>query len=654
MSKIAYRPDLDGLRGIAIAMAVLYHTGLGILPSGFVGIEIFFVLSGFLITSQLTQDILGEHFSVKNFYLRRFRRLLPAYIVVAISVLIAAYFILLPEDFIYHVKLTGLGFLSVGNIYLSNTTDGYFAKEIDEIPFVHTWSLSVEEQFYLLWPLLLLFVLRRLSYKAAVGFFIALLLVALAYSEWLVNNNPVAAYFLLPSRFYELLLGAVLALVVQYLPLLKSWQAGLLSLSGLSIIAMDAINPATSQHFPGLSAIYTCLATAIIIYAGGYKNSVNDAISIAPLTGLGKISYSLYLWHWPIFAFINYITGDITPVQAVLAIIASLILAIATWHLVENPFRIKWKFPFRKTFTFMYIFPLVFFIIVVVVVEKGEGFPQRFGEHQDVVMSMESKPEAYFHPCPAADKTCYIAALIGDSHAEHFSPFINELIGVNETLKLQTQTIGFCMPLMGIYRALIDEEKNKKTLYRDDNPCFKATESFYKNLTSDKYRYVILAGYWSHVDIKQDGVFYFDEKNTDFSYETSKKVFREAFYKTIRHIIAQNVTPVILIDNLSISEANLKCSHKKVFFDSFDETCEINYQELVMQQERVNVLFSDLARDFPQLRFIDINDVLCEDEKYCQTTLDGMPLYHDLHHITGDASILSGKKYRAMFGNPFN
>lgn len=653
MSQISYRPDLDGLRGIAIAMAVIYHTSLGILPSGFVGIEIFFVLSGFLITSQLSRDILDNTFSIKAFYLRRFRRLLPAYFFITMAVFIVASFILLPDDYSYHVKLMGLGFLSVGNFYLANTTDGYFAKEIDEIPFVHTWSLSVEEQFYLLWPILLLFVLKRFSYKTSVRIFGLLLVSALLYSEWMVNDNPVSAYFLLPSRFYELLLGSILGLMVGYLPALKNWQAALLSLAGLLVITVNAFSHTASQHFPGFNALYTCMATVFIIYAGGTKNRVNDFISARPLTGLGKISYSLYLWHWPIFVFIRYITGGITPVQSVIAIVVSLALSFLTWKFIENPFRIKWKFSFRKTFIVMYIIPAILFIVINMVVDKMDGIPERFGRHKDAVIAMDSKPELHNEDCPAQSvKPCHIAALIGDSHAEHFSPFVHGLIGDNPSLKLQSQSIGFCLPVTGMYRVLMDEQKGKRTIYREDNPCYQKTEAFYSSLTPDKYRYVILASYWSMLDIKKDNVFFFDKNNEEFSYETSQEVFREALYRTLRIIIEKNITPVIINDNLSISEEQLKCARKKLLIASFHDSCEVDYEMLVSQQERVNTLFTDIARDFPRVRFIDVNDVLCADKKHCQTTLDGMPIYRDVQHLTGYGSQLLAKKYRLLHPQP--
>jgi peptidoglycan/LPS O-acetylase OafA/YrhL len=652
MAHIRYRPDLDGLRGIAIAMAVLYHTGLSILPSGFVGIEIFFVLSGYLITSQLAQDILNNKYSLKTFYLKRFRRLLPAYLFIAISIMVVAYFILLPEDFIYHNRLTGLGFLSLGNFYLTNTTGGYFAKEIDLIPFVHTWSLSVEEQFYLLWPILLYFILTKLSYKKAIVFFSGVFVIALAYSEWLVNHDEIAAYFLMPSRFYELLLGSLLALTWQFLPTLKSWQATMLALLGLLIITINAFSETANLHFPGFNAIYTCLATAMIIYAGGYSNRVSDAISIGPLTGLGKISYSLYLWHWPIFVFIRYVTGGITPLQSFLAILLSLTLSILTWQFIENPFRLKWKFSFKKTLIAMYIIPACIFVVMNIVVEKQKGMPERFGEHMDAVIAMDSKPKIYNEYCDASNEKCRIAALIGDSHAEHFSPFMHQLIGDNKNLKLQTQSIGFCPPLEGLYRALIDEEKGKKTIYTTNNECYEKTQKFYEQLTSEKYAYVILSSYWSMIDLKPNNVFYFDVEGEEFSYEKSLLIRKAALYKSINTIIGKNITPVILKDNLSISEEKLQCARKKIFIDAFNDNCDVAYEELIAQQEKVNALFADVEKDFPQVKFIDVNDVLCRDKVVCKTTMDGTPLYRDVQHITGIGSTSIAQQYIAVFGRP--
>ena len=199
---MTYLPHIDGLRAIAILLVVAYHAGFSIFSGGFIGVDVFFVISGFLITSQISKHIAAEKFSFKEFYLRRLRRLAPAYLIVSATSLIVGLVILLPGDLIYHTKVMGLSFLSLSNIYLSNTTNGYFDNQAEEIPFLHTWSLSVEEQFYILWPILLLLSFRLFNKSFNKTLLLCLFFCSLALSYWLSKEDPDGSYYMLLPRFY--------------------------------------------------------------------------------------------------------------------------------------------------------------------------------------------------------------------------------------------------------------------------------------------------------------------------------------------------------------------------------------------------------------------------------------------------------------------
>ncbi len=647
MSAISYRADLDGLRAIAIIMAIIYHTGLGILPGGFIGIEMFFVLSGYLITTQISNDMLIDKFSLKEFYLRRFRRLLPTNIVVLLVTFIAAFFILLPKDFIYHTKLMGLGFMSLGNFYLANTTGGYFAQATEEITLLHTWSLSVEEQFYLLWPLLLLFVIKRFSYINTIKIFFVVLILSITLAEWLVRNNPTDAYFLLSSRFYELLVGCVLALIARYLPALKSPQSTVLAVIGFVGILFNIFNDNAPHNFPGLNALYACMGTALIIYAGSCGNPVTKLISTPALTHIGKISYSLYLWHWPIFALIRYVTGSITPIQALIAVAVSLVLSNLTWKYVENPFRIRWKFPFKQTFIGMYIVPIVLFSVIVILAYKTEGFPQRFGNMQESVATMESKPKAHRESCTNdATVDCRNVLLIGDSHAEHFDPLIHVFTNDAKNLRLSSVSSPHCPPIKGLIIS------SKTENLGDKDVCHARNEKLYGMIEQGNYQYVVLAAYWSVVEMKSEKIYFIDEDSPEVSVENSYQVIRENLYTSLDIITKSRAIPVIVKDNLIISVESLKCSRQHFLWPAFSKNCNTPIETLEQQQVKINVLFADIKRDYPQVIFIDPNKVLCND-KECFKSLDNVPLYRDDDHFNAGGSHIVGMKYLHEFGNPF-
>lgn len=649
MAPLSYRADLDGLRAIAIIMAILYHTGLDILPGGFIGIEMFFVLSGYLITSQLTADMLDNSFSFKAFYLRRFKRLLPTFAVVLLATFIVAWFILLPKDLVYHTKLMGLGFLSIGNFYLAKSTGGYFAPQTEEIALLHTWSLSVEEQFYLLWPVILFFVLKRFSYVNAIRIFAVLLVATIGFAEWQVITDPIKAYFLLPSRFYELLVGCLLAMIAGYLPKLSSGKASLLAIIGFTGILFNIFNENASHHFPGINALYACLGTASIIYAGFFSNTVTRIISNTQLVYIGKISYSLYLWHWPIFAFIHYTTGTITPLNACLAIVLSFVLSALTWKYIENPFRKKWRFPFGKTLMLMYVLPVFIFVAIYFTVKQGDGYITRFNANPAAIAAMEKRPATYNETCEPQATDCQQILLIGDSHADHFSPFIHALISNNPGFKMHTQWKPFCPPLMDIYRASVDDKTGDIEELRED-ACYTHINDFYNTLDKSPYRYVVLGSFWANLDIY--GGYFFDQENPQFNAETSHKVLRRSLYQSLKRLLDNGITPVIIEDNPDISEKTLKCSHRKILRPGFNDACTMPLNDFTAQQVFARQLLDDVKRDFPQVRFIQPAKVMCNDTD-CLTEMQGMPLYRDRNHLSETGAEMLGLLYLEKFGLPF-
>jgi len=335
---IRYRPDIDGLRAVAVLPVVLFHANLLGLKGGFVGVDVFFVISGFLICSLIVKELDRGDFSVLRFYERRCRRILPAlFAMFAVTSGLSA-LVLMPPDLAGFGRslLSSVGFVS--NVYFWKVS-GYFDGAAEFKPLLHTWSLSVEEQFYLVVPYLLVGICAFLR-KRYVAFLTPLFLVSLLLSEWAVSHAPSAAFYLLPTRFWEILLGGLVAVSGSPGPTRRPVRE-LVALAGFAGVLGASFFYSDETRFPGFTALAPCLGAALIIYAGNAGESlVGRLLSTAPLTFIGKISYSLYLWHWPLFALYRYrVARELTPLEALAIVGLSFLLAVASWHFVERPFR---------------------------------------------------------------------------------------------------------------------------------------------------------------------------------------------------------------------------------------------------------------------------------------------------------------------------
>lgn len=333
------RKDIQGLRAIAVLSVIIFHASGGtVLPGGFAGVDIFFVISGFLITGVLLRASQHGRFSLLDFYRRRCRRILPALLVMVAATLAVGALLLSPADYAAAARSAVAALLFVANI-LFQKQNGYFDQASELKPLLHTWSLSVEEQFYLVFPLGLWTILRfapsRLELLIALG-----ALGSLALSVWAVEARPGFAFYGMPGRGFELGLGALLALRVPAVAALPHHRRDLLSLAGLAAIAASFFLFSAGSAWPGLLALLPCLGVVAVISAGGPGETIaGRLLAWPPVQAVGTLSYSLYLWHWPVLVFATHLTfAPLTPWQTALAMAATLILAWASWRWVEQPF----------------------------------------------------------------------------------------------------------------------------------------------------------------------------------------------------------------------------------------------------------------------------------------------------------------------------
>jgi peptidoglycan/LPS O-acetylase OafA/YrhL len=338
-----YRPEIDGLRAFAVLPVIFFHAGFPSFSGGFVGVDVFFVISGYLITSIISAELDKGSFTLAKFYERRARRILPALFFVMFASMPAAWLIMMPhqlQDFGQALVATSL---YVSNILFWLKSD-YFAPAAELNPLLHTWSLAVEEQYYIFYPLMLMLLWSR-GKKIVLATVFALGVASLTFSEWASFNYPSANFFLLTSRAWELMVGGILGLAV-FRRISAGPIAELGAAAGLALICLSVVLLDGEVRFPGLYALMPVLGTASIIYFASSATVVGRFLSLKPIVGVGLLSYSAYLWHQPLFAFARLysVTEPSTTVLLLLAA-SSLGLAYVSWRYVEAPFRNRSRMP---------------------------------------------------------------------------------------------------------------------------------------------------------------------------------------------------------------------------------------------------------------------------------------------------------------------
>lgn len=338
-----YRGDIDGLRAISVVAVIIYHLFPTRFPAGGLGVDIFFVISGYLIGGIVLASVAARRFTFGDFYLRRLRRIVPAFVVMIIVTTIVSAIPLYPEELTSLAKSALAALACIGNVFFYFTSD-YFAADSATLPLLHTWSLGVEEQFYLVFPFLPLLIAHSKWKRLLLPIMIATALISLAVSATAVKTNPAAAFYLLPSRWWELMVG-VLASQVRGDWLKSRMLARMFgAAAGLGMIAASLLLVRPEHGFPGLVVLPACLGAALVLVTGqGTSTMVHRALSIFPARYIGLASYSLYLWHWPVIVLYRQhrLIGKLSIYDAVIVLAVTAILGFASWKFVEGPFRGK-------------------------------------------------------------------------------------------------------------------------------------------------------------------------------------------------------------------------------------------------------------------------------------------------------------------------
>jgi peptidoglycan/LPS O-acetylase OafA/YrhL len=495
----AYRRDIDGLRAIAVLAVVIFHAGFGGLPGGFLGVDVFFVISGYLIGGQIFREAAVGDFRFSHFYARRVRRILPAlYVLLAVMFVIGA-LILTPLELKELGKEAFAATFGASNI-LFNTAGGYFDPAADHLPLLMSWSLGVEEQFYIAFPIIVLLCLKFRP-RLFLPVLIMASLVSFAGSILLTHLDPKAAFYLLPTRAWELGLGAVLALWERKAPA-KAPSRGLAEVlaAGAVILlgsAMTLYRPAYA--FPGWYALApTAAATVLIATARSRINGV--ILSWRPLVFIGKISYSWYLWHWPLFFLDRILAPGGKGLPPVLLLAISFGLALVSWRWVEQPFRRRTLS--HKSVLLRYAGLAVLVALPALAFFATDGWPTRFSPAIQALSA--TSREARSDPClapygatgPRNLATCLPTSdtprlvVLGDSHASAIAPGFKAVADDNG-LSFGQVTKSSCPPLWGYAREVPGRSGHL-------SQCLAFQQRSFALVRDDpKIEVVVLAGYWS-------------------------------------------------------------------------------------------------------------------------------------------------------------
>lgn len=450
---IEHRRDIDGLRAVAVLPIVLFHAGIPGFAGGYVGVDVFFVISGFLITSIIARGISAQRFSFLAFYGHRVRRIFPALAGMLLFSLVAAYFIILPSEMVDFARSLIGTIMFASNIVFYMQT-GYFDDAGEEKPLLHTWSLGVEEQFYIAFPIFLFLLLRHYPrfHLPLLGLCTGL---SLALCIYFTRANSSAAFYLIPFRAWELFAGSLVALGAA--PQFSSGRVReLLSALGFGLIVMAILVLDRKVAFPGVAALLPVTGTALIV-AYGERTMTGRLLSLWPLVGIGLISYSLYLWHWPLVTFgrdLGLLTGRIGP--AIGVVLASIAVGYLSYRFIETPFRDRARFSQGKIFRLAAVASIALLIAGLGYLHSG-GLRGRYSSEVLAFDDGRSDVSPWREKCHVMDgpadptRACVLGgeqpdtALWGDSHGVEVAYAF-----ARPAHPLRAMTYSACPPVPGI------------------------------------------------------------------------------------------------------------------------------------------------------------------------------------------------------------
>lgn len=654
MSKISYRSDIDGLRALAIIPVLLFHVGIAGFSGGFVGVDIFFVISGYLITSIIAREVEAGTFTFKDFWSRRARRILPASVVMMLGCLVAGWFFLAPDDYFDLGRSAREQAYFAGNFYFWKES-GYFDGPSELKPLLHTWSLAVEEQFYVVFPLLFI-AAHKFFTQHKLTFFVLFFLASFIASALLVEDYPSSTFYLLHTRAWELLVGGLIAIA----PAQRNIKAGLselVSLAGLAMIVYSIVTYDHSTTFPGATALLPTLGTGAIIWANSYHQTiVSKFLSVRLFVAIGLISYSLYLYHWPLIVFTRYQTigGELSIAQQVCLIVASILLAYLSWKFVETPFRKKILLPTNRKILMVSLSVLIGVAVIGQLIRKTEGYPQRLGPHvlayaeaanwekyQEYCYKLTAKDIENGEICRFGEDDSNVATLLfwGDSHAAAYLPAVRIKAEQHKVLTLHASDSA-CPPIAGAERP-------------NDDECVAFNRVMLQQVKAHNVTDVLLSGRWASYLYGASNGEQIAILARDSDAEKDSSVAQTIFVETFDSMVSglrQSGVRVWITRQVPWHEG-IQPAHEltKLALKELDtSTLGSPLSPHLERQSFVNNYFDALADADPGIRILDPVPHLCTDG-FCPVAKEGTSLYKDEDHLSVRGSEMIAEMFEEMF-----
>ncbi|MCK8990140.1 acyltransferase [Haemophilus influenzae] len=605
MSSIKYRPEIDGLRAIAVISVIIYHLNENWLSGGFLGVDIFFVISGFLITGIIITEIQQNSFSLKQFYTRRIKRIYPAFITVMALVSFIASVIFIYNDFNKLRKTIELAIAFLSNFYLG-LTQGYFDLSANENPVLHIWSLAVEEQYYLIFPLILILAYKKFR-EIKVLFIITLILFFILLATSFVSANfykevlhQPNIYYLSNLRFPELLVGSLLAIyhnLSNKVQLSKQVNNILAILSTLLLFSCLFLMNNDIAYIPGITLILPCIFTALIIHTTSQNNIVKLCLSNKAIVFIGKIFYSLYLYHWIFIAFAYYITGEkqINNQSIAIVTVLTIIFSVLSYYLIEQPIR-KSKLNFKQSFLYIYFIPSLLLL--------GFNLYKR--------QTIRAEKEHIEQALPVSNENHYPAKVIilGDSHSAHLEAFLN-YVGNKEGWKAD------------IFKDKFECSFIVNNKYQLDPNC----QSVWQK--DSQYKAIFISAFY---DLKMGG-----QPVPRFRPETFiEPDFKARFKETVKQLAMQK--PVyVFANNSSVSRSPLR----GYLLENYGLEKYLEPIRRMGDIDASNKIIHDLVKDIPNVYWVDAQQYLPKDS----VMAEGKLLYGDQDHLTNFGAYYMAKEF---------
>ncbi|WP_336777349.1 acyltransferase family protein [Pantoea sp. USHLN256] len=630
-----YRADIDGLRAVAIILVVLFHSGITTLHGGFIGVDLFFVISGFLIGGIISKEISEGRFSFYQFYLRRIRRIAPALFFMMAILLLLGFILLSPLEFSQLAKYSVAVFISVPNMLLLKSGD-YFSSDSDLNPLLMTWSLGIEEQFYIVLPFILLLAARLK--RSMAGVVLVLSLISLAACIWLTPFASTHAFYLLPTRAWELGAGVLLAL---WKPQpLEGRCANWLNVIGWQLIVAASLLLSKEDSFPGWLALIPVIAACLMIGARGELNQ--RLLENAPMRFIGKISYSWYLWHWPLLSLARICSDHpLTAWQGLTISGVALAIAWLSWRFVEQPFRqagnrTRWVIP-------GYCASSVVAAGAMVLLWQTGGMKSRVSE---MVVNGESwKISAQRNPC-LLDYGANFPSLNAECHPVTDRPGI-ALIGDSHAAALRTSVAGYALrqhkPLFQLTKAscpfLIGATRVVSQMPKHTQQCINFNQQVLKMVLSDKIDEVVISAYWASGMSLLPGAGF---TALDHPEKSNLEALKFGMDQVLAQLRQAGKKVTVIEDAPSVDVDPLRFSNNRnmpirrelsAWLGKWEAPPLLSERTKLFQfpEEAVETLLKSYQQQ--GVRVLSLRDNLCN-QQGCMITSEGLPLYYDNNHLS--------------------